>query len=163
MNLLLILAALIDVVIALLHVYVIVKGPVAYRQFGAGETIAAMAERGSWFPALLTSGITFVFAVFAAYYLAAAGLIPALPHLLLALVAIALIYIARGVAIIPVALAGRKVTAFDRHSTAISLVAGLIHAVAALLYAGHVCSTASTDAIGLCRYIPPAAPHSTTP
>jgi hypothetical protein len=166
MNPLLLIAALIDAVIALLHVYVIVKGPVAYRQFGAGETIVAMAERGSWFPALLTSGITVVFLIFGAYYLAAGGWIPAPPQLLLGMGAIALIYLLRGVAIVPVALSGRKVTAFELHSSVISLVAGLVHAAAALLYFKHACTSAmDVGAIGssFCPYIASATQHFIAP
>ncbi|WP_051377159.1 hypothetical protein [Paraburkholderia dilworthii] len=159
-NLLLVLAAFADVLVALLHVYVIVKGPVAYRRFGAGETIAAMAERGSPFPPLLTSGITLAFGIFAAYYFAAAGWMPALPYLLPGLAVIALLYVARAVMIVPVALTGRQLTAFELRSTAAALAIGLLHVAAALAYAEHACPAAPTDASALCRYLASAAQYS---
>ena len=121
----LIAAATASLLVALLHVYVIVRGAPAYRTFGAGETLAAMAERGSWLPALLTSGITAVFLVFAAYYLSAAGLLPALPFLKIAMIGIAAIYTLRGAM---VAMALRvKMSAFDFYSSLVSLAIGLLH------------------------------------
>ncbi|WP_345812307.1 hypothetical protein AAGS40_15050 [Paraburkholderia sp. PREW-6R] len=160
---LLIFAALIDVAIALLHVYVIVKGPFAYRRFGAGEKIATMAEQGSPFPALLTSGITLAFVVFAAYYLAAAGWLPVPPYLLAGLAVIALVFVTRAVLIVPAALAGRKLTAFDRHTAAIAIAIGLIHGAAALLYASHVCGGAPASASAACQYMARATPPATAP
>src|SRR5688572_2679086 len=95
-NNLMIAAAMCSVLVALLHVYVIAQGPWAYRFFGAGEQLATLAERGSWIPALLTSGITLVFLVFAAYYFAGAGWLPEPPLFRIGLIGIAAIYTLRG-------------------------------------------------------------------
>jgi hypothetical protein len=64
---LLIAAGICSLLVAVLHIYVILKGPWAYRYFGAGEKLAVLAEQGSWIPGLLTFGITLVFCVFSAY------------------------------------------------------------------------------------------------
>lgn len=125
---LLIAAAATSFLVALLHVYVIVLGAPAYRRFGAGETIAAMAERGSWLPALLTSGITTVFLVFMAYYLSGAGLVPPLPYLQWGMLGIAAIYTLRG-AMVALAVA-TKMSAFDFYSSLVSLLVGLLHGAA---------------------------------
>lgn len=120
--------------VALLHIYVIVKGPRAYRFFGAGETLTGMAERGSWVPDLLTAGITLVFLVFAAYFAAGAGVIPLLPYMRLALIGIAAIYTLRGALLVPVWLSGTRVSAFDVWSSLVSLGIGLIHCAAVALW-----------------------------
>jgi hypothetical protein len=124
----LIAAAATSLLVALLHVYVIARGAPAYRSFGAGEKLAGMAERGSWLPALLTSGITAVFLVFMAYYLSGAGVLPHLPFLKFAMIGIAAIYTLRGVMI---ALAVRiKLSPFDFYSSLVSLLVGLLHVAA---------------------------------
>lgn len=124
----LIAAAATSLLVALLHVYVIARGAPAYRSFGAGEKLAGMAERGSWLPALLTSGITAVFLVFMAYYLSGAGVLPHLPFLKFAMIGIAAIYTLRGVMI---ALAVRMtLSPFDFYSSLVSLLVGLLHVAA---------------------------------
>jgi hypothetical protein len=136
---LLVAAALTSILVALLHVYVIFRGAPAYRAFGAGETLASMAERGSWLPALLTWGITAVFLGFAAYYLSGAGLLPHLPFLTFALVGIAALYTLRGAM---VAMAVRvKMSAFDFYSSLVSLLLGVLH-IAAVWQAWPVLPTA---------------------
>lgn len=67
---------------------------------GAGEDMARAAERGYWSPAVLTLGIAAVLAVWAAYAFSGAGLIGRLPLLRTGLVAIALIYLGRGLAVL---------------------------------------------------------------
>jgi hypothetical protein len=119
---------------ALLHVYVIVKGPWAYRFFGAGETLATMAERGSWLPGLLTAGITVVFLVFAAYFAAGAGVVPSLPYMRVALIGIAAVYTLRGALLLPVWLSGTRISAFDFWSSLVSLGIGLLHCAAVALW-----------------------------
>jgi hypothetical protein len=113
---------------ALLHVAVIVGGPDWYRFFGAGEAMAQMAERGSPVPALVTTGIAGLLAVWAAYAFAGAGLIRRLPLMRTALVAISAIYLARGLLIIPVLLKPGA-PAFDMWSSLIVLVYGIVHAI----------------------------------
>lgn len=132
-NLMLISAAC-SVLVALLHVYVIIQGPWAYRFFGAGETLAGMAEQGSWLPDLLTTGITIVFLIFAAYFAAGAGLFPPLPYMRAALIGIAAIYTLRGALLIPVWLSGIQISAFDAWSSFVSLGIGLLHCAAVLFW-----------------------------
>jgi len=131
---LLISAAVCSVFVALLHVYVIAKGAWAYRYFGAGEELAGMVERGSWIPTVLTSAITVAFAAFAAYYFAAAGLLPEPPFLRIGLIGIAAIYTLRGALLIPGWLFNMKMSSFDIWSSAISLAIGLLHCAAAWLH-----------------------------
>ncbi|MFP5393323.1 MAG: hypothetical protein ACLGI6_17520 [Gammaproteobacteria bacterium] len=118
-------AAATSLLVALLHVYVIANGAPAYRRFGAGETLASMAEQGSWLPALLTAGITAVFMLFAAYYLSGAGLLPQLPFLRIGMIGIAAIYTLRG-AMVALAL-HQTMSPFDFYSSLVSLLVGLLH------------------------------------
>ena len=93
---------------AIVHVACIFGGPDWYRFFGAGEPIARAAERGSWVPAIMTLGIASILAIWAAYAFAGAGLIPRLPLMRSALVAISLIYLARGLMVFYPPLLGRN-------------------------------------------------------
>ena len=123
-------AALLSAAAAILHLAVIVGGPDWYRFFGAGEEMATMAERGSPRPAVITVGIATVLAVWSAYALAGAGRIPRLPLLRTALVAIAAIYLLRGLVLLPaLAINGAKVDRFILWSSLIVLVYGIAYAV----------------------------------
>ena len=122
---------------ALLHLAVIAGGPQWYRFFGAGEKMAAMAARGHWYPPLVTTGIAAVLAVWTMVALSAAGLMPRLPLLRTALVAITAIYLLRGLLIVPVALiVPYPEGAFDYWSSVIVLAYGLVH-LAGLWLAWH--------------------------
>lgn len=114
---------------ALLHIGVIIGGPDWYRFFGAGEGMARMAERGLWQPALVTTGITAVLAVWALYAFAGAGRFRKLPLMRTALVLISGIYLARGLLIIPILIEPQARTAFNIWSSAIVLVYGLVYAI----------------------------------
>jgi hypothetical protein len=94
-------AGLLSAAAALLHLAIIVGGPDWYRFFGAGEGMARMAEQGSARPTLITLGIAAVLAIWAAYAFAGAGLLPRLPLLRTALVAITAVYLLRGLVILP--------------------------------------------------------------
>ena len=132
---LLISSACCSLLVALLHVYVIINGAPAYRFFGAGETLASMAEQGSWLPGVLTAGIALVFVVFWLYYAAAAGWrVWPLPKLRLGLIVIAAIYTLRGAAVLPALLFRMNMSAFDLWSSWISLAIGVLHCLAAWLY-----------------------------
>ncbi len=98
-NSLLFAAGLGSLMIALLHIVIIYLGPPAYRYFGAGEKMARMAENGSLYPTLLTSGITLVFIVFAIYAFSGAEIIKPLPFLRLVLIGIGTIFTLRGLAV----------------------------------------------------------------
>lgn len=122
--------AVLSLLAALLHVGVILGGPDWYRFFGAPESYAVATQRGSIFPAVVTSGIAAVLAVWAALAASAAGAIIRLPLLRTALIAITAIYLARGFLIIPVVLTvPYPEGAFDYWSSAIVLVYGIVHAL----------------------------------
>ena len=114
---------------ALLHLAVIAGGPDWYRFFGAGEGMARMAEQGMWQPALMTVGIASILAIWAAYAFAGAGRLPTLPLMRTALILISLIYLARGLLIIPIVIEPPARTAFNIWSSLIVLVYGLCYAV----------------------------------
>lgn len=117
-------------VASLLHIGCIFGGPAWYRFFGAGERMARMAERDWWRPAPVTLLIAAVLAVWAAYAFSAAGLLPRLPLLRTALVAITGVYLLRGLVILPMlALQPAMVSAFWLWSSAIVLGYGIVHAV----------------------------------
>jgi hypothetical protein len=93
-------AALLGGAAAALHLAAIAGGPSWYRFLGAGERMARLAEAGSLRPALITLAIAALLATWSAYALAGAGLIPKLPLMRTALVAITGIYLLRGLILI---------------------------------------------------------------
>ena len=97
MNSMLITAGLLSATAAILHLGCIYFGATWYRFFGAGEQMAIMAEQGSIQPTIITSGITFVLAVWSLYAFSAAGLIIQLPFVRTIVVIITSIYLLRGV------------------------------------------------------------------
>ena len=116
---------------AVLHIACIFGGPDWYRFFGAGEPIARAAERGSWVPPLITLGIAFILAIWAAYAFAGAGLLPRLPVMRTALVAISTVYLARGLIVLYPPLMERPdlSSAFMLWSSLIVLAIGIAYAV----------------------------------
>ena len=116
---------------AVAHIACIFGGPDWYRFFGAGEPIAQAAERGSWGPPLITLGIASILAIWAAYAFAGAGLLPRLPLMRTALVAISAVYLARGLMILYPPLLGRSdlSAAFMLWSSLIVLAIGIAYAV----------------------------------
>ncbi len=121
---------ILSAVAAILHLAVIVGGPDWYRFFGAGEAMARMAERGLLRPALYTIAIASILALWSAYAFSGAGLLPRLPLLRTALVAISAIYLLRGLAPIPLALLRPDLLGpFAWWSSAIVLVYGTCYAV----------------------------------
>ena len=116
---------------ALLHLATIVGGPNWYRYFGAGERMARMAEQGRWTPALMAAAIAAMLGLAAAYAFSGAGLIQRLPLLRPALVAISLVYMARGLVLLwPSALARPDLSAnFLFWSSLIVLIFGVIHLI----------------------------------
>ena len=91
-------AAAISFVASALHFACIVVGAPLYRAAGAGERLAQMVERGRVLPHIYAAGIGTVLAVWGVYALAATGFAPCLPLMRVALVAIAAILLARGLA-----------------------------------------------------------------
>jgi hypothetical protein len=120
--------------VAALHVAIILVGGPAYRYFGAGERLARLADRGSSEPTFITTVLVVMFASWAAYAFAGAGLIAPLPRLRTVLLLIGLIYTARGLVAFPQAYfwlsAGSAGVPF-RHLvfSAASLVVGITYLV----------------------------------
>jgi hypothetical protein len=94
----LIIAGIMSLFAAIIHVGCIYFGASWYRFFGAGEQMAIMAEQGSFKPTLITSCIIFVLMVWSLYAFSAAGMMVKLPFLRVILVMITVIYLLRGVA-----------------------------------------------------------------
>jgi hypothetical protein len=115
---------------ALLHLAVIAGGPDWYRFFGAGEEMAQMAERGLLRPTLYTIAIASILALWAAYAFAGAGLLPRLPLVRTALVAISAVYLLRALSLIPLALLRPDLLdAFALWSSLIVLAYGICYAL----------------------------------
>lgn len=128
-NRMLVLAAALSALASLLHVGVIGGGADWYRFFGAGERMARLAEAGSLRPAVITLGIAAVLATWAAYAASGARLLRPLPLLRAALVAITVVYLLRGLALVPAALMPALRTPFNLWSSAICLAIGMVHAL----------------------------------
>ena len=111
-----------------LHIACIVGGPDWYRTLGAGEQMARMAESGSWHPAMVTAAISAVLMIWAAYALAGAGVLPRLPWMRAILCAISAVYVARGLALVPMMflMPGRSLV-FWGWSSAICMGIGIVH------------------------------------
>jgi len=139
----LLVAAAFSFAIASLHVTVIIIGTRAYRYFGAPETLVLAASRGSLVPAAFTALIAGVFVICGAYALSGAGTIRKLPLLRTGLALISAVYLLRGLALVPqILLVGQTspsgVTVLPRHLvfSTVSLVAGLLYAIGAVLLIG---------------------------
>lgn len=96
MNSYLLVGSVLSAIAALLHMGCIVFGAPWYRFFGAGEHMANLAEQGSKFPGLITSGIVCVLTIWSVYALSGAGLIAPLPFRQPVLIIITAIYLLRG-------------------------------------------------------------------
>ncbi|MDP3651498.1 MAG: hypothetical protein Q8R67_07435 [Rhodoferax sp.] len=124
----LLVAACLSAVAALLHVGIVVGGAPWYRFFGAGERMAASAAAGRFYPAVVTSGIATVLALWSAYALSGAGILAPLPQLKLALVVITGIYLVRGLAIVPLLTFARaRATPFLVWSSFVCIFYGAVH------------------------------------
>jgi len=120
--------------VAALHAVIIVVGAPGYRYFGAGEEMARADELGSLQPALVTAGLTLVFAAWAAYGFSGARIVRRLPLLRTGLLTIGTIYALRGLACVPEAwwlVAGRTPPVLPRQLvfSVVSLAIGLAYLV----------------------------------
>lgn len=126
----LIAGGLLSLAASVMHLAIIAGGPGWYRWFHAGDKMVAMAERGEAQAWIITLGIAAVLAGFAAFAFSAAGLIPRLPLLRLALAGITGIYLLRGLALVPLLVwKPQLVDAFILWSSLVVLVYGLVHAM----------------------------------
>ena len=116
---------------ALLHVVCIFGGGDYYRFFGAGEEMARADEAGSWMPAIMTSGIALILAIWAAYAFSGAGLLRRLPLMRTALIIISAIYLLRGLFIIPIMIEPAMRSPFNIWSSLIVLGYGITYAIGA--------------------------------
>ena len=113
-----------------LHIGVIAGGPEWYRFFGAGEEMAQAAERGALMPTLVTLAIASLLAVWSLFAFSGAGHIRRFPLLRTALIAIAAIYLARGLLLVPLlAIRPDLVGPFEVWSSLIVLAYGLAYAM----------------------------------
>lgn len=115
---------------ALVHVGCIAFGAPWYRFFGAGEQMAQLALRGHWYPTVMALAIASMLSVWSLYALSGAGVIRRLPFVRAVLVAVAGVYLLRGIAFLPMLayFPGRSM-AFWFWSSGICLAIGLLHLV----------------------------------
>ncbi len=126
----LVVGGLLSAAASLLHIGCIVEGPTWYRRFGAPEPLIRAAENGDPTLHWMTAGIAAILAIWSAYAFAGAGIVRRLPLMRTALVAIAAVYLARGLLIVPVtARLSFEEAPLEYWSSAIVLIYGLVHAV----------------------------------
>jgi len=129
----LLIGGLLSFVAAGLHIACIVGGADWLRFFGAGEGLARMAERGHWYPGLVTGFIAVALMVLGTYALVgAAGGAQALPlpFVKWILLAITAVFLLRGGLPFPAALVNPALmTPFILWSSLIVLALGVFHAV----------------------------------
>jgi hypothetical protein len=129
-NLWLIAGGTLSAIAAALHVCIIFGGPAWYRFFHAGPRLTRLAEAGALEPTLVTLGIATILAIWAAYGFSGAGLIPRLPLMRPALVAISAIYLLRAFALVPwLIFTPRYVDGFIVWSSFVVLVFGVTYAM----------------------------------
>lgn len=129
-NRFLIVGAALSALAALVHLGCIVFGASWYRFLGAGEQMAQMDLAGHWYPTVATLVISSILSIWSLYALSGAGVIRKLPLMRLALSAITLVYLLRGVFFTPLmAYFPGNSDAFWFWSSAICLAIGLVHLV----------------------------------
>ena len=130
MNRYLLVGGVVSLAASLLHVAIIFGGAEWYRFFCAPDRMVTLAEQGSILPTFSTSGISFALFLWALYAFSGAGLIRKLPLLKAALVIIACIYLARGLALFPVlVLRPDMVNSVILWSSILCIVCGGCHAI----------------------------------
>ena len=128
MNIALFMGGCLSLIASLLHLAIIVGGSEWYRFFGAGESMALMAEKGAWTPAIVTLFISAVLIVWALYAFSGAGVIRNLPFLKPILWGITTIYLLRGFMIIPLYfIMPKEINSFAVWSSTIVAIVGLVH------------------------------------
>ncbi len=93
----LLLAGLLNIGAAILHLLIIIGGPKYYLMFGAGEKMAAMAEQNSLVPPLVTLAIAGVLLTWGFYCLSLGGFGPELWMNLEIVYAVTAIYLIRAI------------------------------------------------------------------
>lgn len=127
-------AAGLNAIASLCHLWVIHGGAEEYRRFGAGEDMARMAEEGRFYPHFLTFGIASALALFSYLCLSQSGLVPVPPYAREILWILTGVYLLRG--IVPL-ISFPWVSMFNTRFFVISSVIvtglGLVHLVALTL------------------------------
>ena len=130
---LLMIAAVLDFALALLHMAMLPFGSRAYAYFGAGETMVRGAQAGSLVPHLITLGVASVLVTFGLYALSGAGMLSPWPLLRYVLAGVSGIYLLRGLAVLPqlMTLMRGSSRIQSRHVgfSLVSLIVGIIHAI----------------------------------
>ena len=123
--------AALSAIAVLLHLCCIFFGPSWYRFFGAGERMARLSAAGHIAPALITTGIAAVLALWSLYALSGAGVIPRLPFMRIALCLITGICIFRGLAgfVLAAVAPGERGVAFWCWSSVVCLGLGALYLV----------------------------------
>lgn len=126
----LILAGVLCLTLALLHLEIILMGAPAYLYFGAGQRMADLAEEGSWLPGTLTAMIALLLGIIGAYAFAGSGIIRRLPWLRPILLGTCALFLARGCLVVPQALSllNDGGTGKEFSFSLVSLVLGLLFA-----------------------------------
>lgn len=124
----LIAAGIFSASVALLHVGCLIFGAPWYRFLGAGERMARLAERGHWYPTLVTSVVTLVMIVWSAYAFSGAGVLRRLPFLRVVIFGAGAILMLRGVGAVAL------VRFFPENSVTFWIVTSLASAAGGLLY-----------------------------
>jgi len=130
---LLIIAGSFSFLAAALHIGIVIVGPSWYRFFGAGDSMALMAEKKLFKPTVITLGIASILIIWGAYAWSGAGVLTSMPYIKLALSAITAIYLIRGLGglVAPFITDNPKIKknsiAFWVWSSAICLVIGVVH------------------------------------
>jgi hypothetical protein len=128
---LLLIGAGLNLAIALLHAGIVLVGAPAYVYFGTTD-LANLAAQGSLIPAAATLILAFVFAGFAGYALAGAGLLRRPALLRVGLVFIGCVYFLRGLIVAPDLIRLVQGAGYPFRQTvfsAIALIVGLVHLV----------------------------------
>lgn len=114
----------------LLHIAIIIGGAEWYRFFGAGERLSTLAADGSPVPGVLAAGMALILFFWAAYAFSGAGIISPLPLLKPALISISVIYLVRGLALIPASIfQPDRIDSLIIWSSLVCLVIGLSYAI----------------------------------
>lgn len=112
------------------HLLCIPGGAAWYRTMGAGEHMSSAVERGEMRPHLIALAIATVLAGWAVFALSGAGVIGRLPLLRPVLVAVAAIYLLRGLALpAMLRLMPDRTRRFLMVSSLVVLVIGVLHLI----------------------------------
>lgn len=119
--------------ISMLHIAIAVKGGAWYRFFGAGETIASLAENGSMVPAIITILLAIGFFLLG-FYAFAAHMQLRLPLHRRVLLTAGIVFTLRGFIIVPLIMAKNHffITRFDIFSL-VALLIGILYLTGTLL------------------------------